>query len=70
MADALPSWGGIDMDYVCRADPKDVYNRSLAMLEKTGGKGYALGTGNSIPEYVPYEGYFAMIAAALNNEIK
>ena len=40
------------------------------MLEKTGGKGYALGTGNSIPEYVPYEGYFAMIAAALNNEIK
>lgn len=62
--------GGIDMDYVCRADPKDVYNRSLAMLEKTGGKGYALGTGNSIPEYVPYEGYFAMIAAALNNEIK
>jgi uroporphyrinogen decarboxylase len=27
-------------------------------------KGYALGSGNSIPEYVPVEGYLAMIEAA------
>jgi uroporphyrinogen decarboxylase len=27
--------------------------------------GYALGTGNSIPEYVPNEKYFAMISVAL-----
>jgi hypothetical protein len=26
--------------------------------------GYALGSGNSIPEYVPFENYMAMIAAA------
>jgi hypothetical protein len=27
--------------------------------------GYALGTGNSIPEYVPDDKYFAMISVAL-----
>jgi len=27
-------------------------------------RGYALGSGNSIPEYVPVDGYLAMIEAA------
>jgi uroporphyrinogen decarboxylase len=27
-------------------------------------KGYALGSGNSIPDYVPVDGYLAMIEAA------
>ena len=27
-------------------------------------RGYGLGSGNSIPEYVPVEGYLAMIEAA------
>jgi len=27
--------------------------------------GYALGTGNSVPEYVPDANYFAMISAAI-----
>ena len=36
------------------------------MLERTAGRGgYALGTGNSVPDYVPDENYFAMIRAAL-----
>jgi len=26
---------------------------------------YALGTGNSVPDYVPDENYFAMISSAL-----
>lgn len=54
------------MDFVCRADPQAVYTRAKAMLERTSERGaYALGTGNSVPEYVPDEGYFAMIRAAL-----
>lgn len=58
--------GGIDVDFVCRAAPEDVYKRSRAMLERAGVHGgYALGTGNSVPEYVPPAGYFAMIRAAL-----
>jgi uroporphyrinogen decarboxylase len=36
------------------------------MLEQTSAKGgYALGSGNSIPYYVPQENYLAMIAAAV-----
>ena len=57
--------GGIDMDFVCRSTPAEVYARSRSMLERTAERGgYALGTGNSVPEYVPDENYFAMLAAA------
>ena len=56
--------GGIDVDYVIRATPEEVYKRSCDMLERASGcGGYALGTGNSVPEYVPPEHYFAMTAA-------
>lgn len=57
--------GGIDVDFVCRASPAEVYRRSRAMLERAAERGgYALGTGNSVPDYVPDSGYFAMIRAA------
>ena len=53
--------GGIDVDFVCRSSPEAVYARARAMLERTAGRGgYALGTGNSVPDYVPDENYFAM----------
>jgi len=59
--------GGIDLDFVCRAEPEEVYRRSEAMLERAAGRGsFALGTGNSVPDYVPDESYFAMIRAALD----
>ncbi len=59
--------GGIDLDFICRSAPEAVYRRSREMLERTTGTGaFALGTGNSVPEYVPDEGYFAMIRAALD----
>ena len=58
--------GGIDVDFVCRAAPEEGYRRSKAMLERAAARGgYALGTGNSVPDYVPDEGYFAMMRAAL-----
>jgi uroporphyrinogen decarboxylase len=50
---------------VIRSEPDAVYRRAKAMLERSADRGgYALGTGNSVPEYVPQEHYFAMIAAA------
>ena len=58
--------GGIDVDFVCRMPENDVYERSLAMLKKTNCKGYALGTGNSVPGYLPDEKYFAMTSAVFN----
>lgn len=58
--------GGIDLDFICRKTPAEVFQRSKAMLERAEKRGgYALGSGNSIPEYVPQENYLAMISAAV-----
>lgn len=54
--------GGIDLDFLCRSTSDEIYRRSSMMVEKAV-RGYALGSGNSIPEYVPIENYMAMIAA-------
>lgn len=63
--DRIAILGGIDLDFVCRSKPEEIFKRAAAMLEKTQAKGgYALGSGNSIPYYVPKENYLAMIAAA------
>jgi uroporphyrinogen decarboxylase len=57
--------GGIDLDFICRSPAEAVYRRSRQMLERAADDGaYALGTGNSVPEFVPVEGYFAMLRAA------
>jgi len=58
--------GGIDVDLLCQSEPETVQRRVLEM----GGRfrrtacGYALGSGNSIPEYVPVDSYLAMVKAA------
>ena len=55
--------GGIDLDFVCRKTPQEIYERCKNMVD--GAKtGYALGTGNSIPNYVPPENFAAMLRAA------
>ena len=59
--------GGIDLDFLARSTPGAIGARSKDMLlrtEKTGG--YALGSGNSIPKYVPFENYLAMTKPALS----
>ncbi len=59
--------GGIDLDFVCRSTPEEVYARARAMLVRAAGRGgFALGTGNSVPDYVPDSHYFAMIRAAID----
>jgi uroporphyrinogen decarboxylase len=64
--DRIAILGGIDLDFVCRSEPEEVYKRAKAMLERASERGgYALGTGNSVPEYVPPQNYYAMITAAL-----
>ncbi len=58
--------GGIDVDFMCRATPEEVYTRAKGLLQQTAERGgYALGTGNSVPDYVPDENYFAMLHAVL-----
>jgi len=58
--------GGIDVDFLCRATPAEIYE---ATLRKGAGyrakaRGYAIGSGNSIPDYIPVDNYLAMVRAS------
>jgi len=59
--DRIAIVGGVDMDFLVRSKPEIIRNRCINLLELTGSKGYALGSGNSIPAYVPIENYLAMV---------
>jgi uroporphyrinogen decarboxylase len=71
--DAYERWGGriaimggIDLDFVCRSTPDGIRARSQAMLDRASKRGgFALGSGNSIPYYVPDGNYLAMIEPAV-----
>ena len=57
--------GGIDVDFLARRSPTEIAARCRVMLERTRDRGgYALGSGNSIPPYVPIQNYLAMIRSA------
>ena len=58
--------GGIDLDILCVKTPAEVYELVLerGQMYRRLARGYALGSGNSIPDYVPVDGYLAMIRAA------
>ncbi len=54
--------GGIDMDFLCRADQAAIRARVRDTLEKCmPGGGYCLGTGNTVANYVPLDHYLAML---------
>ena len=63
--DRIGLLGGIDVDILCLNEPKEVFETVLELGQRFRGeaRGYALGSGNSIPDYVPVEGYMAMIRA-------
>ena len=58
--------GGIDVDRLCLDTPDEVFDHVVAAGTRfrASARGYALGSGNSIPDYVPLEGYLAMVRAA------
>jgi uroporphyrinogen decarboxylase len=54
--------GGIDVDFLCRAEEAAIRARVRRTLEACQpGGGYCLGTGNSVANYVPLEKYLAML---------
>lgn len=64
--DRIALFGGIDTDRLCRMTPQDIFDfvREEGARFRRLANGFALGSGNSIPDYVPKEGYLAMIEAA------
>jgi uroporphyrinogen decarboxylase len=54
--------GGIDVDFLCRADEAAIRARVRDTLETCQpGGGYCLGTGNSVANYIPVDHYLAML---------
>lgn len=60
--DRIGNFGGIDVDVVCSYGYEEMKEYILDVINKCEGQGgFAFGTGNSIPNYVPAEGYCNMI---------
>jgi uroporphyrinogen decarboxylase len=54
--------GGVDVDRLCRSTEWELDAYVTDLLRRTGNKGgYALGSGNSIPDYVPLRNYLMML---------
>jgi len=60
--DRIALLGGIDVDFLCRADARAVRRRVRETLRACmPGGGYVLGTGNSVANYIPLDNYLAML---------
>ena len=57
--------GGIDLDYLCRAKPVQIMERASSLIAASGGR-WAVGTGNSVPEWIPRESFLALVEAAVD----
>ena len=64
--DRIGLFGGIDVNTLCLLSYDEVFNKVLkdGTLFRSMAKGWGLGSGNSIAEYVPVDGFIAMIEAA------
>ena len=62
--DRLGNFGGADTDFICRNNPKTIREYVREIIARCEGHGgFAFGSGNSIPDFVPVEGYLAMVDA-------
>jgi uroporphyrinogen decarboxylase len=60
--DRIALLGGIDLDFLCRANEEQVRARVRRTLDAChAGGGYVLGTGNSVANYLPLNNYLAMV---------
>jgi uroporphyrinogen decarboxylase len=57
--------GGIDLNILAGGSPDDVRRQTHRLVTTCGARGrYAVGSGNSVPSYVPLENYLVMIDEA------
>lgn len=63
--DRVSLFGGIDVDFLCRNTPNVIKEHTKRVMEICSkGGGYAVGTGNTVANYIPTENYLAMLDAA------
>jgi hypothetical protein len=65
-SDKIGLFGGVDVNTLCLETYEDIYRKVLedATRFRATANGWGLGSGNSIADYVPVEGFMAMIDAA------
>ncbi len=55
--------GGIDIDFMVRQTPESIKKRAHHLIEKTkDNSNYGLGSGNSIPKYIPADNFEALLS--------
>ncbi len=60
--DRIALLGGFDVDKICTMQEHEIRQHTRQMIEKCApGGGWAMGTGNSVANYVPVESFLAMI---------
>ena len=60
--DRIAILGGVDVDFLARATPSEVREYTEKIIRECApGGGYALGTGNSVTNYIPPENYLTML---------
>jgi uroporphyrinogen decarboxylase len=64
--DRIALCGGIDMDTLARRSETEVRKYVRDQLETCAGRGYALGAGNSVANYIPLGNYLAMLDEGRN----
>jgi len=65
--DRIAVLGGLDINILTEATPEQVREKTRYLIETCGSRGrYAVGSGNSIPSYIPVENYLAMVDEAVN----
>ena len=64
-SDRIGLFGGFDLNLIILETPQVVFKNVVehGIRYRARAKGYGLGSGNSIPEYVPVEGFMAMVEA-------
>jgi uroporphyrinogen decarboxylase len=64
-SDRIGLFGGFDLNLLVLEKPEAVFKAVVerGTLFQESAKGYGLGSGNSIPEYIPVDGYLAMVDA-------
>jgi len=62
--------GGIDLDFICRGSLEEIRSRAVDMLKRSRERGgYALGTGNSVPDYLPVDHYLELISVVTGERL-
>ena len=64
--DRIGLFGGIDVNLLCQKSADEVYREAVDKCTRfrASARGYGMGSGNSIPGYVPVDGFLSMIEAA------